>query len=118
MASERRFLLAFAVSDKSGDISFLNVSTTVEGNLEPGIEAVKKRVIEDFRGEGVSISPPVLLSALELEQVRPPSYVELPIMVRRSLEQLVSDFDRYLPMHPQSMRDIANWLKAIKEESH
>lgn len=116
MSTERRYIFAFAIASED-EIQFMDMTTTIRGQLEGEIEAVKKRVMEDFARAGMTIAKPVLLSATQLDFVRPPTYVELPTMVRRSLEQIVMDAKKSLPSRTTDMEELESWLIAIKEKA-
>lgn len=109
----RRYLMCFAVAQDE-DFSFMNTTTTIEGDLEQGIAKVKQRIVNDFAKDGISISIPVLLSAIPLENIRPPSYVELPTTVRQSMEQIVIDYIKGKSASVADVNLMDEWLNAIK----
>lgn len=112
MASTRRFMLAFAIATGEG-IHHANVTANIDGDLEASIEEIKRRMAEDLARDGIKATAPVLTFALQLENKWPPQYVELPITVRRSIEQIVMDWRRNGHDETPAISEVEVWLESV-----
>lgn len=112
--TSRRYLMAFAVTDGS-ETKFMNVAADIEGDLETGIKRVKAEIVSNMNEWGVTTELPVLISAIQIDTLRPPEWVELPIMVKRTLQQIVIDYGRGEIPLPEHISDLRNWLDKLKE---
>lgn len=114
--TSRRYLMAFAVTD-GNETKFVNVSADIEGDLETGIKRVKAEIVSNMKEWGVTTELPVLISAIQIDTLRPPEYVLLPIMVKRSIEQVVRDWRMGNSTIEPCYIELENWLAKLKEDS-
>lgn len=110
--SKRRYIFTFAVLE-----GFVNIKSDIEGDLESGIEEIEKNMRETLFKNSIETIPIALISATQLDTVYPPDYVELPIMVRRSLEQVIRDARSGRVTPTMCYDDIERWLEANKRSA-
>lgn len=110
----RRYIFAFAMLVE-GNLVYANVTHSIEGDLESGIKKLQGKIVSDMAAEGVNIELPVLLSAIQVDTLRPPEWVELPLNIRQTLEQIIIDHQEGISgPRFQYINEIDQWLRAIK----
>lgn len=113
----RRYLVCIATqSSDSGMVVFDNKVVNIEGDLEKGIEKFRDELQKALEEARIDTFRPTIVSLAPLDNIRPPSYVELPTTVRQSMEQLVIDYDKGNPAGVVDIRILKSWLKAIRGE--
>lgn len=107
--SKRRYIFTFSALE-----SFWNITSTIEGDLESGIEEIKKNMRETLFKNSIETIPIALISALQLDTRLPPQFILLPIEIKRDIQQVLIDWDKGELVSKDCANELRAWLETTR----